>query len=174
VTGASVDIRDERAGDEDAIRAVNDAAFGQPEESGIVDAIRAAGRASISLVALSGTAIVGHILFTPISVEGAPSAIRIAGLAPMAVVPEYQRRGIGSRLVDEGLRRCRDRDYAAVVVLGHPEFYPRFGFRRARAFAITCEFDVPDEAFMVAELREGGLRGITGKVRYVPEFGGGT
>ena len=171
MTGATIEIRDERAGDEAVIRAVNDAAFGQPDESRMVDAIRAARHEAISLVAVSDHTIVGHILFTPVTIDGAASPVRAAGLAPMAVLPPHQRHGIGSRLVHAGLSRCRDRGYSAVVVLGHPAFYPRFGFDRASAFGLTCEFEVPDDAFMVAELSPGSLSGVTGVVKYLAEFG---
>jgi putative acetyltransferase len=89
----------------------------------------------------------------------------------MAVLPSYQRKGIGSRLLRSALDKCRELDYDAVVVIGHPEFYPRFGFVPARLKGIRCEFDVPDEAFMLLELREDALAGRTGLVRYQPEFG---
>src|SRR5688500_3348129 len=118
-----IDVRREQPGDEAAIRRVNDDAFGQPDESRIVDAVRAAGHAVISLVAVEGTRIVGHILFTPLSMETAASAPRASGLGPMAVSPELQRQGVGSTLVEAGLEECRRLGYEVVVVIGHPEFY---------------------------------------------------
>jgi len=165
-----VDVRPERPGDEPAIRRLNDEAFGQPDESRIIDAVRAAGDAVISLVAVEGATVVGHILFTPVSVDSQGSAPRVVGLAPMAVAPAVQRRGIGSKLVEAGLQECRRLGYHAVVVLGHPDFYPRFGFRPGRTFGLRSEFDVPDEVFMVAELMPGALAGMGGLVRYLPAF----
>lgn len=163
-------IRQERQGDADAIRAVNDAAFGQPDESRIVDAIRAAAHEAVSLVAVEEDAIVGHILFTPMSME--TTGVRAAGLAPMAVRPDLQRRGIGSRLVRAGLAECSRGGIDLVFVIGHAAFYPRFGFRRAGALGFRCQFEgVADEAFMVAELTPGALSRAGGLVRYVPEFG---
>jgi putative acetyltransferase len=167
-----MEIRHEQAGDETAIDRVNDAAFGGTDESRIVNAVRAAGLATISLVAVQDSKVVAHILFTAVCLDAARSAARALGLGPMAVVPEMQRRGIGTRLVRAGLEECARAGYHAVVVVGHPEFYPRFGFRPAREFGLRCEFDVPDAAFMAAELTPGALAGAAGTVRYAPEFGG--
>lgn len=150
---------------------MNEAAFGQPDEARIVDAVRQADRAAISLVAVERGKIVGHILFTPVVLESPGITPRMLGLGPMAVLPELQRRGIGSRLVEAGLHECAHAGCQAVIVIGHPEFYPRFGFRPARGYGLRCEYDVPDEVFMVAELVPGALSGRTGVVRYVPEFG---
>ena len=165
-----IDVRPERSGDESAIRRLNDEAFGQPEESRIIDAVRAAGDSVISLVAVEGATIVGHILFTPVSIEPHRRAPLALGLGPMAVLPAWQRHGIGSRLVEAGLQECRRLGCHAVVVLGHPAFYPRFGFRPGRTFGLRSEFDVPDEVFMVAELKPGALAGVSGLVRYLPAF----
>src|SRR5512134_1693331 len=95
--------------------------------------------------------VVGHILFTPVSLEP-PVPVRIAGLAPMAVRPEHQRSGIGGQLIRAGLDACRGNGYSAVVVLGHPEYYPRFGFAPGHTFGLVCEFPCPPEAFMAIEL----------------------
>jgi putative acetyltransferase len=123
----------------------------------------------ISLVAEEDANIVGHILFSPVMLagEGSPT---LMGLAPMAVVPARQRQGIGSSLVSEGLERCRRINAAAVVVLGHPEYYPRFGFVPGSRLSLRCEYDVPENVFMVRELHEGALRGFAGIVRYHPVF----
>jgi len=167
-----IEVRREQPGDADAIRDVNDGAFGQPDESRIVDAIRRAGHPSISLVAVDGTRLVGHILFTPVVIEPHGATIHALGLGPMAVLPERQRQGIGSQLIDAGLREAALAGCQVVVVIGHPEFYPRFGFRPGRALGLRSEFDVPDDVFMVIELTSGTLAGRGGLVRYVPEFGG--
>jgi putative acetyltransferase len=168
----TVEIRREVPADCDAIRDVNDRAFGQAEESRIVDAARAAGRVTVSLVAADGDAIVGHILFTPLTVETAAPQFTAAALGPMAVVPARQRQGIGSSLVRAGIAECRRLGIDAVAVVGHPEFYPRFGFRKGSEYGLRCPFDVPDEVFMVAELRPGAIAGTSGVVQYIPEFGG--
>jgi putative acetyltransferase len=167
----AIRARPEQSGDEAAIARVNDEAFGQPDEARIVDAIRRAGHPMISLVAVDGEPIVGHILFTPIDLDSPGPAISVMGLGPMAVLPPFQRRGIGSMLVNAGLRDCKNAGCQAVVVIGHPEFYPRFGFRPARAYGLRSEFDVPDDVFMVAELTPGALADCRGLVRYLPEFG---
>jgi putative acetyltransferase len=163
-------IRPEQSADADAVRVVNQRAFGRPDEAAIVDAVRESPGA-ISLVAIDGDRVVGHILFTPVVIDGSGSAIRAAGLAPMAVVPEHQRLGVGSRLVTAGLEACRDFGYEIVVVLGHPAYYPRFGFIVAASQGLRCEYDVPAEVFMAIELRAGALRRAQGLVRYRAEFG---
>ena len=167
----SIAVREELLADAPAVREVNERAFGTPLEAGIVDALRGS-EGSISLVATSGDLVVGHILFTPVTVDSSAD-VRVAGLAPMAVLPDYQRAGIGSRLVKAGLDACRRRGYAAVVVLGHPEYYPRFGFTRADAHGLSCEFPVPPEAFMVLGFDPEILARLSGTVRYRPEFAEG-
>lgn len=163
-----ITVRFEQPGDETGIREVNEQAFGEPLEARLVDALRVT-PAYLSLVATIADRVVGHILFTPITIEP-PVDRRIAGLAPMAVRPEHQRSGIGSQLIRAGLEECRRDGYSAVVVLGHPEYYPRFGFAPANTFCLTCEFPSPPEAFMAIELEAGALAGIAGVVRYRPEF----
>lgn len=116
-----------------------------------------------------GGSIVGHILFSPVTLSG-HAELKIMGLAPMAVQPAEQRRGIGSALVRAGLERCRQRGCGAVVVLGHPEYYPRFDFLPASRFDIGCEYEVPDEVFMALEVEPGFLRGKSGTIRYHAAF----
>ena len=166
-----ITIRAEIAADIPAVHRVNTQAFGRPGEADLVDALRAAARPYVSLVAASDGEVVGHIFFSPVTLEAEGSACGILGLAPMAVVPEYQRRGIGSQLVRAGLEECRRIGYDVVVVLGHPEYYPRFGFVPASRKGLRCEYSVPDEVFMVAELRPNALSG-QGLVKYRPEFAG--
>ena len=166
-----ITVRAETAEDIPALRRVNELAFGQPNEADLVDALRAAARPHISLVAASEGRVVGHIFFSPVTLEAEDSASLILGLAPMAVLPEYQRQGIGSRLVREGLEECRRMGCDVVVVVGHPGYYPRFGFAPASRKGLRCEYPVPDEVFMVAELKPDALRG-RGLVKYRPEFGG--
>ena len=92
------------------------------------------------------------------------------GLAPMAVLPEHQNKGIGSALVRAGLEQCRNLGFAAVIVLGHPEFYPRFGFKPACRFNIDSQYGVPQEVFMVIELEPSALSGVTGRAEYHEAF----
>ena len=163
-------VRAETAEDHAAVRRVNELAFGQPGEAGLVDALRAGKRPHVSLVASEGGRVVGHIFFSPVTVESAGGVWGAMGLGPMAVLPESQGRGVGSALVREGLRECARLGHEVVFVLGHAEYYPRFGFRPAAPEGIGCEFPAPDENFMVAELRRGALAGRRGVVRYAPEF----
>ena len=162
-------VRAERPGDEDAVREVNEAAFGRPEEARLVDVLRGA-PTTRSLVAVVDDRIAGNIVFSPVRADGSAAAIRIAGLAPMAVAPSHQRQGIGGLLIRAGLDDCRRLGYQAVVVVGHPEYYPRFGFIPADTKGLSFPGPVPLEAFMVLELEAGALAGRGGVVRYAPEF----
>ena len=162
-------IRGERAGDHEGIRQVNLSAFETDLEANIVDALRAQADPIVSLVAVSDNLVVGHILFSPVTLSSQPG-LPIMGLAPMAVVPARQRQGIGSDLVRAGLDACRDAGGVAVVVLGHAGYYPRFGFVPASRFGLTSEYDVPDDVFMAMELAAGVLRGNDGTIRYHPAF----
>ena len=163
-------IRPETTEDVDSIRHVNEQAFGQKEEADIVDKLRNRGMVTLSLVAVQGDRIVGHILFSPVMIEAESSSFEAIALAPMAVLPAYQRKGIGSQLVRDGLAECRRLGHEIVVVLGHPDYYPRFGFVLAKPRGIDCEFEVPEEAWMILELREGALAGRRGIVKFQSEF----
>ena len=163
-------IRGEQPADLAAIRQVNEAAFGQPAEADLVDRLRANGKAVLSLVAEDNGMIVGHILFSEVSIDVNPQAVKLIGLAPLAVLPAHQRSSIGSQLSRAGLEHCRALGYDAAVVLGHPEYYPRFGFVPASQFGIKSEYDVRDEVFMAMELRERTLADCHGLVRYQAEF----
>jgi putative acetyltransferase len=163
-----VTIRPERDGDAAAIRDVNRSAFPTPAEADLVDSLRREGAATVSLVADDGGSIIGHILFSPVTMAGGSG--HVLGLAPMAVRPERQRQGIGSQLVPAGLEACRRAGAGAIVVVGHPAFYPRFGFVPAFRFGLRCEYDVADDVFMALELDPGALAGQGGLVRYHPAF----
>jgi putative acetyltransferase len=165
-----ITFRKERPGDENGIRRVNEEAFDQTGEADLVDALRRRGACLVSLVADEDGQIIGHILFTPVTIDGPKPAPEAVGLAPMAVLPSHQRRGIGANLIRIGLEECRKAGCEIAVVLGHPTYYPCFGFQPAHLFGISCEFEVPEEVFMVLPLREGALVGCGGVVRYLPEF----
>lgn len=166
------DTRHEADGDSVAIRRVHAEAFGQPDEADLVDALRAAGALRVALVAVEAGAIVGHVAFSPVVIRGGAGVINALGLAPLAVLPAWQRRGIGSRLVRAGLAACGKTPYALVFVLGAPRFYGRFGFKPAEPLGLTWEHGGPPDAFMVQALRRGALDGVRGGVVYRPEFDG--
>lgn len=163
-------IRPEAPADVASIDTLNRAAFGGPVEARIVAALRGAVAPLLSLVAEDEGQVVGHILFSPVTLDPTSPAL-VMGLAPMAVSPDRQRQGIGSALVRAGLDACRDAGAAVVVVVGHPEYYPRFGFVPASRFGLRCEYDVPDDVFMAVELQPGTLTGRWGLARFHPEFG---
>jgi len=165
-----VSICPETPKDIDSIRYVNEQAFGQIAEAAIVDKLRNRNALTISLVATEDNEVVGHIAFSPVVIESQCSSFEAVALAPMAVLPAHQRKGIGSQLVRAGLEECHRLGHDVVVVLGHPDYYPRFGFVPGKQRGIDCEFEVPDEAWMVLELREGALAGRSGTVKYQPEF----
>ena len=157
-------VRPETDAHRAAVRAVNEAAFETPAEADLVEALRCRDVSLVSLVAEVEGRVVGHILFSPVSLAEHDD-LNLAGLAPMAVVPDYQRKGIGSALVRQGLVRCKDLGFCAVVVVGHAEYYPRFGFVPADRYGLRCEYDVPADVFMVAELEVKALSGASGLVR---------
>ncbi|AFZ09054.1 GCN5-related N-acetyltransferase [Oscillatoria nigro-viridis PCC 7112] len=165
-----MDIRTEKPEDVEAVRNVNIAAFGRENEANLVDRLRGIA-STFSFVAVQSDRVVGHIFFSPVVVAGKCSSnLSIQGLAPVAVLPEYQRQGIGTLLIQQGLKECGRSGFHAVVVLGHPDFYPRFGFIPASRKNLGCEYDVPDEAFMVLELESGALQDCSGTVKYRSEF----
>lgn len=165
-----MDIRAETAADWEAVYTVNRLAFARSAEADLVERLRAAGRAAVSLVAVAGGAVAGHILFSPVTLDPMPAAPpRWLGLAPMAVHPSWQRRGIGSALVRAGLAAAHRGGAAAVVVLGHPGYYPRFGFVPASRAGLGSIYPVPDDTFLALELVPGGFGGHRGLVRYAPE-----
>ena len=165
-TAMQIEIREEGAADVAAIRDVNIRAFGQNQEADIVDALRAHGAASLSLVATIDQRVVGHIMYSPVAI----GPVIGTGLGPMAVLPAYQRRRIGSRLVEAGNQHLKDVGCPFIVVLGHADFYPRFGFRPARPLGVRCEWDVPDDVFQILVLDPVRMADVTGVARYRSEF----
>ena len=168
-----IPIRPERPEDSSSIRHVNELAFGRPAEADLVEKLRQACADALSLVADAGT-VVGHILFTPVAVEGTGSPVIGMGLAPMAVLPDRQRQGIGSQLVRRGLDILRGRHCPFVVVVGYPEYYPRFGFEPASKVGLVSQWEgVPDAAFMAVVLDREAMVGASGVARYRDEFNDG-
>jgi putative acetyltransferase len=162
-------VRAETPEDREAIREVNRRAFGREGEARLVDALRDGGYARLSLVAEEGGRVVGHVLFSDLPIIMQTGTLHALALAPVAVLPERQRQGIGSRLVREGLRTCAEAGHRVVIVLGHPNYYPRFGFSARLAERLKAPFSGP--AFMALELVPGALAGVCGEVRYPPPFG---
>lgn len=163
-------VRPEKAEDFSSIRDVVVKAFGGTDEADLIEALREHGKATFSLVATDGDRVVGHILFSPATIEPEIAPLSVAGLAPLAVLPEFQKQGVGSSLVRAGLEECRKSNFDCVIVLGHRDYYPRFGFVPASRYGIKSEYDVADDVFMIIELREGALAGRKGLARYQPEF----
>jgi putative acetyltransferase len=163
-----VEIRTERVEDENAIARVNRLAFGHGAEGRLVDALREGGYVRLSLVAVVEGEIVGHVLFSDLRIRTRRAEIAALALAPRAVTPHRQRQGVGTTLVREGLRACADLGHRIVIVLGHPGYYPRFGFSAELAENLESEYS--GEAFMALELAPGALDGVAGEVEYPPPF----
>jgi putative acetyltransferase len=164
-------IRKETKKDLDAICEVNKLAFGREKESKIVDIIRNSNNfiPELSLVAEIDGKIIGHILFSKIEIHGSAKFISLV-LAPLAVIPEFQKKGIGAKLIEEGIRKAKELNFESKIVVGHKDYYPRFGFKKASEWKIKCPFEVPDETFMAMELNEGSLKDKSGTVIFPPEL----
>ena len=164
-----IEIRSERRGEYQKIRQVIVAAFGGDTEANVVELLRDRNKAPVALVAVSDNMVVGHIMFSPVTITLAPNAFRAVGLTPLSVLPKFQRQGIGSMLAREGLKKCAEAGFEVAVVLGSSYYYPRFGFSRASLYGLGNEYDA-DEHFMAIELKHGALDEVSGIVRYSPEF----
>jgi putative acetyltransferase len=165
-----MEIRTEQLDDINSVHQVNVAAFGRESEANLVDRLRSS-PSTFSFVAVELNQVVGHLFLSPVTIDGNcnPKSL-ILGLAPVAVMPEHQRSGIGSSLIRHGLAECVRVGAEAIVVLGAPAYYHRFGFRSAIEYDLRCEYDVPAEAFMVLELVPDALKNCAGTVKYRPEF----
>jgi len=166
-----ISIRAEELEDIPAVREVNERAFGQPAEANVVDKLRQTCDGLLSLVAVVENIVVGHILFSPVIAECDGRTVCGMGLAPMAILPESQRQGIGAALINNGIAMLKNQDCPFVIVLGHPEYYQRFGFEPASRYGLRSKWNgVPDEAFMILIFDRGALNGCRGVVRYRDEF----
>jgi putative acetyltransferase len=179
----TIELRSEQPEDAAAIREIQWLAFGRPAEADIVDSIRAADAAVLSMVAVelegarsigdAATSLIGHVLYTRVTVAGEHGEeVSLLGLAPVAVLPSHQGRGVGTMLIEASLEQLRAEGCLAVVVVGDPRYYPRFGFLPGGRWGLRWEADAPDDVFMVVELVPGALAGIHGTVRFRPEFDG--
>ena len=165
-----ITIREEQPQDIKIIRDLNKRAFGQMQEADLVDKLRQNCDDLLSLVGLMQDEVVGHILFTPVMVESEDNIVKGMALAPMAVLPEYQRQGIGSELVRAGIEKLKKRQCPFIIVLGHADYYPRFGFEPASRYGVRSEWEVPDEAFMILVIGEFEMQSGVALARYRPEF----
>lgn len=165
-----IEIRAEKTADIEAIYEVNKLAFGKAAEAELVNKLREADAIIISLVAVKDEKIVGHALFSPITIEDHDSQTAAGvALGPIAVHPDYQRQGVGSLLIQAGIQQLRDAGHNALIVLGHADYYPRFGFAPASQFNITSEYHVPDEVFMAQMLDKTAIA-PAGLAKYHPAF----
>jgi putative acetyltransferase len=165
-------IRSESIADIPDIISVNDLAFDQDSESILISRLRQLEnfRPELSIVAVFDNKVIGHILFYPVYLIEHPS-LKLLSLAPLAVHPSFQKQGIGGQLILHGISEGKKRGFEAVVVLGHPLYYPKFGFKKASPYGIRAPWDgIPEEAFMLLEIKNGCLEGVAGKVVYPPEF----
>lgn len=169
----AIAVREESAGDIPAVYRINEAAFGRSDEALLVDRLRARKAVIHSLVAEYENVLAGHALFSPVLIWQKSGVVAVVcGLGPVAVLPDRQKQGIGSALIEAGIVLCRKAGYPLMIVLGHPTYYPRFGFQPAGRFDISCAYDVPGDAFMALELQKGALEVISGVAHYHPEFDG--
>lgn len=170
MSGSAFTIRPENHSDTAGVYAVNTAAFNGTNEVKLIQDLRAQCDDLISLVAVDDEAIVGHILFSPLTIHDEQKVTPAMSLAPLAVLPAYQKMGVGSQLISVGLEACRAAGHSIVIVLGHLGYYPRFGFQPASRFGIRWEHEAPDEAFMVVGLQPDALQDVKGIARFHPVF----
>ncbi|MDI6402372.1 N-acetyltransferase [Balneolaceae bacterium ANBcel3] len=164
-------IREEEKRDFDAIISLNDAAFGQPQEGIVIDKVRNSDSEVLSLVAEMDNTIVGHIFYSTVVIECQNETVYGMGLAPMSVLPEYQKQGIGKKLVHESLKILKNKGVPFIIVLGHEDYYPKFGFETASKYGIKCQWEgVPDEAFMIMIFNSDRMSTIHGVAKYRDEW----
>lgn len=168
----NIKITHETVGDYEAIKKINDLAFGQEDEGRLVEKLRKKNDfiPELSSIAKINKKPVGHILFYPVYIRSKKTNHISLSLGPMAVLPDFQKKGIGKKLVQNGLARAKRLGFRSVIVVGHPNYYPKFGFQLASTWGIEAPFEVPDNAFMAIELEKDALKNINGTVIYPPEF----
>ena len=163
--------RAEKREDVPGICLIHEKAFRATQEADVINKLRSNCHELLSLVALHEDKLVGHILFSPATIEGDHGVLEGMGLAPMAVLPDYQRKGIGSKLVRSGMDILEKNFCPFIIVLGHPHYYPRFGFETASKYGIRCQWEgVPEEAFMILWLDKSKKKGVLGIAKYHEEF----
>lgn len=161
-------IRAETGSDHEAITTLNDLAFGQAGEGKVVKLLRAAGVLRFSLVAVVDSEIVGHLALSDMTHSRSPGLV--LGLGPMSVLPTWQKKGVGSALIRESLEKAKSAGAVAIICLGHPDYYPRFGFEPASKYSITGDYEVPDNVFMAHSLGAEALAALAGHVQYNEAF----
>lgn len=162
-------VREERPEERSSIRAIIEAAFGRPDEARLVEQLRIEGVTLASLVAVIDSELVGYILFSRMWIQTGHSLVSAVALAPLAVLPRHQRSGVGGEMIRCGLSLLREKGEGIVLVLGHPSYYPRFGFSCDKARDLQSPFR--KDAFMALELRSGALDNVSGRVKYPAAFG---
>jgi len=162
-------IRNEKIEDHEAVRDVNLKSFPTDVEATLVEKLRSS-MDTISLVAVHEDKVVGHILFSPLTIENDKESFPALILAPIAVIPEYQKQGIGTKLVESGTTECKNQGHSIITLVGHPEYYPRFGFKSAEQNGIEHPFEVPEDVFMVYELVPDALSSVNGVLKYSTPF----
>ena len=165
-------IRQELKEDLARIKEINDQAFEQEDEGRLINKLRQKDQfiPELSLIAEVDQNLVGHILFYPVKIISEDQKHITLSLGPMSALPEYQKKGIGSKLINEGLKRAKDLGFRSVIVVGNPEYYPKFGFTKASNWSIKVPFEVPDEVFMALEIVKGELQDKPGIIDYPKEF----
>jgi len=169
-----ITLRHETKNDYPAITRVNDLAFGRKAEGNLIKQLRNKNTfvPELSIIAEYNKQVVGHMLFTLVEITNEHKSHQTLTLAPMAVIPEYQKKSIGKLMIVFGLQEARELGHRSVIVVGHPSYYPKFGFVPASKWNISSPFPAPEEAFMALELQTGSLSGIDGRVVFPPEFDG--
>ncbi len=167
-----IEIKVETLANFDSIREINKLAFGQPQEAQLIESLRKLENyiPELSLIAFKDDKAIGHILFFPIYIETEHRKYQTLSLAPMAVLPEHQNKGVGGELIRHGLLQAKTLGFDSVLVLGHPNYYPKFGFKQASKLKIKCPWEVPDEAWMAIELSDGALEGKAGMAVFPKEY----
>jgi len=175
----TITIRKEESFDHNWVIELTEKAFETLEisdhnEGKLVDKLRKAPTfiEELSLVAEHNGQVVGHILFTPIIIDNGDQQFQSLVLAPVSVLPEFQKMGIGGQLIRGGHQKAKELGFQSAILLGHPEYYPRFGYRPASTWGIKTHYELPsDDVFMAVELTEGALSNVSGMVIFPPEFG---